>query len=80
MNHPQRWKKIGTAPKKAAGEVGWEDHGPAILGYANGSMAVVRWCPYGNGYWSLAECGGYANSEWWPTYWQYLPNPPKVRK
>ena len=58
------WMPIESAPKD----------GRDILGYADGGMTVVRWCWY---YWSLAESGmGAEDGEWWPKYWQPLPEPP----
>jgi hypothetical protein len=60
-----KWEPIDSAPKD----------GSSILGYADSSFAVVEW--YRGGWWSLSEPGAYAeDSEWNPTHWMPLPEPP----
>jgi hypothetical protein len=54
------WQPIETAPRD----------GTHILGIANGVMTTV----YFEGYFTLVECGSYAeDGEWWPTHWMKLP-------
>ena len=64
------WQPIKTAPKDKP-----------ILGWDGATMTTVEWrewrsCP---GYWTLCECGAYAeDGEWWPTHWMPLPEPPQA--
>ena len=59
-----KWRLIETAPKD----------GTPVLGYAGGDITTVKW---GNNYWTLCECGAYAeDGEWWPTHWIPLPEGP----
>jgi hypothetical protein len=67
----QGWQPIESAPKD----------GTAILGAAKDrevwAQTTVRWENDGDGYWGLVEIGANAeDSEWWPTHWLPLPEPP----
>jgi hypothetical protein len=59
------WQPIETAPKDVA-----------ILGFAQGACAVVRWQESALlGYWLLIVAGTYAeDAEWHPTHWTPLPH------
>ena len=64
------WRPIESAPRD----------GTAILGWADGSFAVVHWVDWGrgDGDWQLTETGSFADDgPWWPTHWQPLPPPPE---
>lgn len=60
------WQPIETAPKD----------GTKVLGWDGGTMTTVEWYELG-GYWSLLAVGAWAeDSEWVPTHWMPLPEPP----
>ena len=61
------WQPIEAAPKDRT----------AILGYAVGDMAVVQWSTgFYASFWSLLVYGDAKDTEWWPTHWCPLPEPP----
>src|SRR5689334_23209351 len=65
------WQPIKTAPRDIA-----------ILGYADGDMATVKWAEGDQyykpkGYWQLTVVGAEPeDDEWKPTHWMPLPKPP----
>lgn len=64
-----KWQPISTAPKD----------GTDILGYDGYQMTTVTWFEIGK-WWSLVAPGSYAeDSEWTPTHWMPLPEPPEVK-
>jgi len=70
------WSTIDSAPK---GDGTPFVDGPAILGWNGHEMTTVQWfeAPHGTGHWSLVCPGSYAeDSEWEPTHWMPLPEPP----
>lgn len=65
------WQKIEIAPK---GENHW------ILGWDGGNRAIIEWVDYGDGEgeWSVChDAGDYLWSDYNPTHWQPLPEPPE---